>query len=187
MNFNKNITELGDPPWNEDELRRSYFQNVSYTHEVVRSKHPGAPIYAALESIRLSHDVFQNSVEDLIASINKFKGESSRIGFWNRPSRQLFDELVLSIQRGIVSSAMCAMALVDHTRDFLKEFEVSDYENKIEKEFKNNHQHKFVHSLRRYITHVKITKAHWNIKHAREGRSVFFLLSQADLLEWSDW
>jgi hypothetical protein len=96
-------------------------------------------------------------------------------------------KLEVSVQRGILSSTMCAMALVDHCRKFHKKYEIDGYSNEIDKYFTNNGEHDFIHSLRRYITHVRFSKANWIIKDSREGRSVFFILDKDSLSQFKDW
>lgn len=188
MNSKNRIHDLlADPPWDEDILRTYYFQNFRETREYVQMKHPGALVYSSLESIRLSLDVFLNAVGDLISSINRFKGESARPGFWNRPYRQFVEELEITIQRGIASSAMCAIALVDHTRRFSNTYTIPGYESKKKHYFVNNKEHQFIQSLRVYVSHVKLAQANWVIKHSDEGRNIFFLFRQMDLLKWNEW
>lgn len=188
MNSKNRIHDLlGEPPWDEELLRKYYFQNFRETREFIQMKHPGSLVYTSLKSIRLSLDVFLNAVADLISSINRFKGESAKPGFWNRPYRQFVEELEIAIQRGIASSAMCAMALVDHTREFSKSHTIPDYDSQIKHYFSERKEHRFIHSLRRYITHIKLTKANWVVTHSNEGRNVFFLFSQMELFQWDDW
>ncbi len=178
---------LDEPPWDEELLRKYYFQNFRETREFVQMKHPGSLVYTSLESIRLSLDVFLNAVADMISSINSFKGKSARPGFWNRPYRQFVEELEIAIQRGIASSAMCAMALVDHTREFSKSYTIPEYDSKINHYFSESKEHRFIHSLRRYITHIKLTKANWVVTQSNEGRNVFFLFRQMELFQWDGW
>jgi hypothetical protein len=181
---------LGTPPWDEELLRKCYFQNFTETREYIQMKHPGVPVYTSLKSIRLSLDVFLNAVSDLISSINRFKGESARPEFWHRPYRSFVEELEVAIQRGIASSAMCSMALVDHTREFSKIYTIPDYDIKLNHYFNASKEHRFIHSLRRYITHIKLTKANWMITHSYEDREepqAFFFFRQTDLLKWTDW
>jgi hypothetical protein len=144
-------------------------------------------VYSSLESIRLSLDVFLNAVADLISSINRFKGESARPGFWNRPYRQFVEELEITIQRGIASSAMCAIALVDHTRRFSSNYTIPCYESKKNHYSIYNKEHQFIQSLRVYVSHVKLAQANWILKHSDEGRNLFFLFRQMDLLKWNEW
>ncbi len=68
-----------------------------------------------------------------------------------------------------------------------KKYEIDGYEIEIERYFNNNELHSFIHSLRRYITHIRFTKANWVIKHSREGRSVFFLLDNETLSRFREW
>ena len=190
MNSKNKIREiLGDPPWDEELLRKCYAQSFLETREFIQNRHPGAQVYASLDSMRLSVDIFLNAVSDLISSINRFKGEEAIPGFWDRPYRQSVEDLEIAIQRGIASSAMCAMALVDHTRKFNKNYPIREYESKKNNYFENNEEHRFIHSLRVYISHVKISKANWivSLSMAGKGRKVSFLLSQTDLLKWDRW
>ena len=138
-------------------------------------------------SIKLSLNIFNDSISDLLSSISKFKAESASPDFWNRPQRPFVERLELSIQRGVFSSAMSAMALVDHSRKFSKKHTIPDYDNQISKFFINNEEHRFIHSLRTYITHVRVTEANWQISHSKEGRLVQFLLSKEDLLKYKKW
>jgi hypothetical protein len=183
----KSSFELGDPAWSEDVLRQAYFKDFIQTREVIRTNHPGAAVYEALESIRLSLDVFKNSVEETIASINKFKGDSSRPDFWNRPSRQIVDDLEISIQRGILSSSACAFSLVDHTRIFSRSYNIPNYDDKINEYFIANKQHHFFQSLRNYLSHFRIVKANWMIARSEKGRNVFFIMNKSDLMKWDGW
>lgn len=190
MNSKTGIHELlGDPPWDEESLRKSYFRNFPETRKFIQDKHPGTSVYAKLESIRLSFEIFLNAEADLISSINRFKGESDRPGFWDRPSRQHVENLEISIQRGIASSAMCAMALVTHSRNFNADFQFLEYNNMINHYFIGNEEHRFIQSLRNYISHFKITRANWTVTQSLVGggRNVSFILSYNDLLKWNKW
>lgn len=179
---------LADPPWDENLLEKCYFYSFIETREFIQSHHPGYIVYLELESIRLSLDVFLNSVADLIASINRFKGESAKPSFWHRPQRQFVEELKISIQRGVASSAMCAMTLVDHARRFSKHHPIAEYDNKVSQYFKNSQEHIFVQNFRNYIAHFKLSPANWmSTSSIQEGRKVFFLLSQNDLLKFDRW
>ena len=149
---------LGVPPWDEKILKQCYFDSFTETRKFIQS-HPGYSIYSELNSIRLSLDIFLNAVTDLIASINQFKGELNKPSFWNRPNRQFAEELDLSIQRGIASSVMCAMALVDHARRFDKHYSIPGYQDKVTQYFINSPDHIFLKDFRNYSIHAKITKA----------------------------
>lgn len=178
---------LGDPPWDENLLEKCFFRNFIKTREFIQS-HPGYIVYSELESIRLSLDVFLNAVSDLIASINRFKGESAKPSFWYRPQRQFVEELKIFIQRGIASSAICAMTLVDHARRFYKHHPIPEYGNKVSQYFKNSQEHIFVQDFRNYIAHFKLAPANWmSTSSSQEDRKVFFLINQDDLLKFDNW
>ncbi|MBI5683124.1 MAG: hypothetical protein HZC45_08190 [Deltaproteobacteria bacterium] len=148
----------------------------------------GGILFNEIKSLRLSLNIFLNAIDDLITSINKFKYESAHPVFWHKINRPFADKIEVTIQRGILSSDICAMALVEHSRKFNKKYPVAGYEREIKRFFHNNEQHRFIHGLRRFITHVKFTKANWEISYSKdEGRNVFFILPKNDLLEFKDW
>jgi hypothetical protein len=144
--------------------------------------------FGNIRNYRLSVDVFLNAVADLIASINRFKGESAKQSFWGRSQRQFVEELEISIQRGIASSAMCAMTLVEHVRRFSKNHVIPGYSSKVSQYFKDSQEHIFVQNFRNYIAHFKLSPANFMSTFSRQGdRKVFFLLSQDDLLKSDKW
>jgi hypothetical protein len=174
------------PPWTKEQIRYSVFASFTDAEEALKQL-PGAKIFHEIESLRFSLNIFLDSTEDLISSINIFKGEEGKPNFWDRPQRQQLEKLERSINRGLFSAITSAMALVDHSRKFGKKYPVESYQDKVDQLFSKSPQHEFIHSLRRYLVHVKMTKANWKIETSKEGRSVFFLLNQPELLKWKDW
>jgi hypothetical protein len=75
--------------------------------------------------------MFLDAVDDLLSSINKFKSQAIKPRFWHMINRPFVDKLEISIHRGIFSSTMCAMALVDHSREFNKKYEIGGYEEEV--------------------------------------------------------
>lgn len=183
---NKTNDFLGPRPWEKSKLRKCYYKDFVRTREEIE-KIPGGIIFSELRTLQLSLKIFLSAVEDLLSSINKFKSQSVRPEFWHAINRPFADKLEVSVQRGILSSTICAMALVDHCREFYKVYKIDGYENEIKNYFSNNEVHGFIHSLRRYSTHVRFSKANWLIKHSQEGRSVFFLLDKDSLSRFKDW
>lgn len=178
---------LGEPPWNGELILKCYFRYPD-TGEYIKYNHPASEVHSKLESIKLSLDIFVNAVTDLLSQINHFKGESARPEFWHRPYKQIVENLEISIQRSIVSSAMCAMALVRHTSAMKAKFGVADdYDNKLLEYFGDSGSNRFVHDLRNYFAHSRITKADWKITSSKEGRYVFFLLNPTDLDKYTKW
>ncbi len=188
-NLTKNeiLDILNKHPWDSGNLRKVYFRDFQNTHSVINEL-PGGIIYSEMKSLRLSLNIFLDAVEDLISSINKFKYDSAHADFWTITNKPFTDKIEVTIQRGIISSSMCAMALVDHSREFNKKYPVTGYEEQIKKTFQENEVHKFVHGLRRFLSHIKFTKANWNIFHSEGNtRNVVFILSKDDLMQFNDW
>jgi hypothetical protein len=178
---------LGAPPWDEKLLEKVFHPHFTETREFIKS-HPGYTVYSELESIRLSVDIFLNAVADLIASINRFKGESANPSFWRRPQRQFVEELEISIQRGVLSSTISAMSVVDHSWRFFKHYPILEYESKFSQYFTNSQDHQFIKRLRNCIAHVRLPEANFMSKFSKQGdRKVFFLISQNDLLKFNEW
>jgi hypothetical protein len=177
---------LGKPPWGKEHLRKYYFKDFRKTKQEINSL-SGGIIYNEFKSLQLSLSIFLDSVDELIWSINKFKFLSLQPKFWYKKDRPFADKIEISIQRGILSSSMCAMSLVAHTRKYSKKHPVKGYETKIKEFFKNSERHNFIQSLRNCQSHFKFTKANWKISHTKEGRNVYFLLNKQNLLEYKKW
>ncbi len=175
-----------DAPWNLEQIYESTFRDRKLTQKTI-DRLTGANINRALEEVRLSLSIFIDSIEDLLGSISTFKGKTEMPDFWDRTRRQEKDLLTTKIQRGVFCSSVSAMALVDHTRVFTKEIEIKGCPEKIRDIFSNNPEHKFIHSMRRFVTHVGMTQSNWKIVHEKHGKSIFFILGKEELLRWGDW
>ncbi len=177
---------LGERPWDTAHLRKCYFRDFVSTRREIEAL-PGGKLFSELKTLRLSLKIFLGAVDDLLSSINKFKSNCVRPQFWHDINRPFADEIEIAVQRGVLCSTMCAIALVDHCREFAKDCPITAYEDKVQECFSRDELHGFVHSLRRYITHIRFTKANWVIKQSREGRAVFFLLDSDTLSRFADW
>lgn len=173
-------------PWIKEQIIVSTFRNFTETLRAIDSL-PGGIISSELESVHLSLNIFLDATYDLLSSINFFKGESERPDFWNRTRRSDFETLELRIQRGVFTATMAAMALVDHSRRFSGKYPVEFYREKVREYFLENPLHRFVQNFRNYMTHVRIAKSNWVVKHDKQGRSVFFFLTQENLSKWDGW
>lgn len=173
-------------PWTKEQIIAFTLQNLTATIEAIESL-PGGIIASELEAIRLSLNIFLDATCDLLSSINSFKGESERPDFWNRTRRSDFESLELRIQRGVFSATMAAMALKDHTTIFARKYPVELYHEKVKEYFSEDPLHRFVQKLRNFMTHVRITKSNWVIKHDKQGKSFFFFLTQENLNKWDEW
>jgi hypothetical protein len=177
---------LGPSPWEKAHLRKCYFRDFARTREEIE-KLPGGIIFTELRTLQLSLKIFISAVEDLQTSINNFKYQSGKPNFWHTINRPFAEKLEVSVHRGILSSTLCAMALVDHCRIFHNEYKIDGYEDEKNKYFRDNELHGFIQSLRRYFAHVRFSEANWLIKDSGEGRSVFFFLNIDSLSRFEDW
>jgi len=185
-NRNEELIWNAERPWTKEQIVVSTFRDLVRTLQTIESL-PGGKISAELQAIHLSLNVFLDATYDLLASINSFKGESERPALWNRTRRADFERLELRIQRGIFSATMAAMALVDHSRIFANNYPVELYQEKVKEYFSEDYLHRFVQLFRNFMTHVRITKSNWVVKYDKQGRSVFFFLTAADLNKWDGW
>jgi hypothetical protein len=173
-------------PWTKEQIVVSTFRDLVRTQETIDSL-PGGKISSELDAIHLSLNVFLDATYDLVSSINSFKGESERPDFWDRTRRPDFERLELRIQRGVFSVTMAAMTLVDHSRIFAGKYPVELYHEKVKECFSEDPLHRFVQKFRNFMTHVRITKSNWVFKYDKQGRSVFFFLTQKNLNKWDGW
>lgn len=177
---------LGPLPWGEDVLRQAYCRNFIDARKAIQ-EHPGFFAHKELCAIKLSLEIFLDSVSDLFFSIDFFCTDARAMEFWTRPSRSRFEKLVLSIQRGVFSAATSAMSLVDHSRRVSKKTSIKGYKERIKELFWDNEEHRFVQDLRIYISHVKMVETHWQKDISAKGNFTSFLLRRDDLLEWGKW
>lgn len=178
---------LGPPPWSEKELKKAFFSNWEYTTETIR-KLPGFAVHQTLHTLQLSLDIFRDSVRELLESIRLFQTGSASKQYWGRPNQKRLQKLELSIRRGVFVSATSAMALVEHSRNAARAFSVPGYHDQVGSSFDNNKEHRFIHSLRRYVSHWKMIETNWVISwSATSGRKCQVLFQHDKLMTWDDW
>ncbi len=187
MKLTKKRYALGKPPWTEEELKKAYYSDSKYTEQQIQ-KLPGYEINNEIKNLNLSLEIFLDTVSELFGHIQKFRSESQKATFWQRPSQQQEEKILRSIRRTTFASAASAMALVDHSRKINKELLIDGYQEKIENEFRNNPEHRFVQHLRDYVCHYKAVKPGWQIKWTMESeRSCNFIISQSEIKKWDGW
>jgi len=177
---------LNDPPWTEEQLKKAYFSNWQYTTKTIQ-KHPGFKPHQYLENLKLSLEMFNSFISDLLSSVNTFRIESTDKRFWERPNRGRICELELLIDRGIFSSAMSSKTLIEYSRKIRKNVPVNEYEQHVEKYF-DKERNNFINQLRNYFGHIQIIKAGWQISWSVDKkRQCYFLLKKDELLRWDEW
>jgi len=177
--------KLGEPPWSEEELKKSYFRNWSYTREVIKN-HPGYKAHESIENLNILWEIFKNSVEDLELSIDVFRKESKSSVFWTRPIRKRVDKLELAVRRGVFSSATAAIALVNCSKSINNVNPIDDYKRKINDEINNSEEHLIVEHLRDHITHVRMSEVGYRISWSHTAKNKCrFMIKQKDIKSWT--
>lgn len=177
---------LGPLPWSGEVLRKAYFRNFKEACKAIQ-QHPGFLIHRDLSALRISLDIFVDSVSDLIASINVFRVESRSNEFWTRPARLRFDKRELAVRRGVFAATTCAIALVDHSRRMNDRVSIPLYQQRVNETFANNEVHRFIQSFRNCINHQWIIEADWRKIWSTTGELTQFLLKQDIFLNFSKW
>ena len=183
------ISYLGEEPWSFDEIRKAYFDDFTAVEEYIYSRLDGKKIESQLDQLQLTFEIFSNSVDELLASIELFKSYEDRGKNWKNGNNSIINFVEMNIQRGIYSSCALAMALVDHYRKLDKFLSIVGYSDKRNEVFSKSQTHAFIQSLRNYSLHSKITPVNWNITYNFQDRrkEISFILSKEKLLEWDGW
>lgn len=178
---------LAIKPWTFEQLNEAYFTDWVKTRKALE-EFEGFLIWSELESLDLSFNIFLDSVRDMFTSINQFRFDSGNDEFWHRTNMNIFENCIIRVHRGIFSTITTALSLVDHSRRFNDKFYVTDYQERVDKDFSNSEDHLFIKGLRNYISHRKLSQANWTITYNKEfGKEVVFLLSKDELLQSSKW
>jgi len=178
--------DLGPLPWNTEVLRKAYFRSSFNIRKAIQT-HPGYRAHADLLNLRLSLDIFKDSVADIFKSVETFNIESQANKFWTRPMRQQFNVRLLAVRRGVFTVATTAMALVDHSRVVNLKIKISSYQKQVDKYFLTNEEHQFIQGLRQCISHCRVVEADWEQSWTETERHTRFLLHSEKLLAYSNW
>lgn len=176
---------LGPLPWSEDTLRKAYFINFSNATKAIQ-EHPGYEAHHNLSSLKLSLDVFFDSVAELSKSINIFHNAAQSPEFWNRQYQSEVDKLVLAVRRCVFTSATSALALVDHSRIIKEEFSITEYSGKLGEIF-DEEEHRFIQSLRVCLSHIQMIETNWLRRYSESGKQTQFLLKHDDMMQCDNW
>jgi hypothetical protein len=178
---------LGPLPWSEEVLRKAYFQNFLDTRKAIQ-EHQGFPVHRDLSALRLSLDIFIDSVSDLIESIEAFHIESRSSEFWTRPARRRLKKHELGIHRRVFTAATAAMSVVGHSREVSHHVQIPGYQERINVTFEKNERHKFIQYFRNCLNHQQIIKSDTKITWSDAGKQTEVLLNHDELLlassEW---
>lgn len=179
---------LGSLPWSEDDLKKEYYRDVNNVNNRIKEL-PGYLIHRELDLLYLSLEIFRSSVYELFDSIEEFINESDKPGFWDRPFQEYAYQVELAIQRGMFASTVSALSLVSHCNKFIDQFSISNFEERKNETFVSCELHAFIHSFRRYVSHIRMAKADWHttISFLQETKETRFRISQEQLLRFKEW
>ncbi|TPE40277.1 hypothetical protein [Pontibacter mangrovi] len=113
-----------------------------------------------IESIRRSFNIFSGNYKDLRNALDEHNLMSSNNSLWE--SKEIRWEIQDRLTRLLFNFCSAAAALVPHTRNHRdKLYNQADkifieYEEFLDKEFRNNLEHHFIIGLRNFISHDKL-------------------------------
>lgn len=178
---------LGDPPRSRETLIKAYFANFAETRRLVESR-PGAAFQAHLDSLSLSLELFNDSINDLLCSIDEFRKASLVPRFHSRVRQSEFERLQLWVRRAMFSASAAAMALVEHTRTVNNALNVPGYQDRVDASFPSSMSHRLIQDLRNCVLHFRLLPADWQTTIAfSEGASTRFYIRKETLLGWRGW
>lgn len=186
MGDDKSFT-LGSLPWSFEALEKAYFSDFQATWTAIH-EHPGYNLYQAISSLRIAFRIFDQAVEDFLSAIYEFHHQAHFGDLFDRRSQGRFDDLLTKVRMSVFTASQSAMALVDHTRRLSKKIEIPGYTARVEIDFANNSNHRFIQDLRNCLTHVTLVEPHWQLTNSLErGRETHFILKPDELLQFDDW
>jgi hypothetical protein len=178
---------LGPLPWSEEALRQAYFRSFTHAQKAIQ-EHLGFAAHRDLHGLQLSLDIFLNSLAELFQSIDAFHMDAQSARFWTRSTQSQFKSRELAVRRGVFTVATSALALVDHSRKVRKSIAITqeEYQRQL-KEIFDEHEHRFIQSLRVCVSHIRMIEADWQRIYSTSGKQTRFLLRREVLLQWDDW
>ena len=180
---------LGPLPWSQDQLRMH-----PRAARAIR-QHPGYPAHRDLEALRVSREIFDESVGELVAAIRGFHDASAAPGFWGRRGSAEFELRVREVRRRTFTASTAALAWRDHAvavnhRSLNRGFAIPDWSMRWQA-LKAPETHQFLATLRHCISHAVPMTPEWQVQlnFASADRQTLtrFLLHREDLLECARW
>jgi len=179
-----------EEPWTEDQVGKAIAFNFQQARREIDAT-TGGRMWSALTEVKDSHWILDQAIDDLLEGINRFAHRSQYQEFWLRINEDNRGVHTKNIKRFLFNASSALAALVDHTRNFLKSYPVPGEAEARRMAFMEDNLHRFLFDLRNYSLHWRPAQANWNISMAAGktgvSRTVAFLLSKAELLEWSGW
>lgn len=175
-------------PWNYAVIETAIFKSFTDARTAIEDTE-GGRLWRSLQEINDSVYVLEQNISDLLDEISLFSDRSKNLAFWHQGDGSEAERHTREVKRKLSNSTAGLMALVDHARNFTREWPVPEYAEELKKHFSSPGLHGFLQCLRNYNTHWRIAQANWKITrdHEANSRQASFLVTKADLLAWSGW
>ncbi len=153
--------------------------------------------YGQLESIKLNYFVFKRNFEELRIPLDNMNDLKKGFPLWDVDKRGDLEKIQYEVIRRLFNFLFSSKALVDYTRNSIKEWYKGtdfkkEYDEEISKRFTNNYLVGFIEDLRNYSAHYSLpvsrprfTISGINTKDFHYQHS--FVMSKTILLRWKDW
>jgi hypothetical protein len=103
--------ELGTHPWEDEALRAAYWRSFLETRAAIEAS-PGGRAHEILDDLRLSFQIFDAAVDDLLASCESYRMKLADPRFLDRVNERAHERAVLEVRTATFSAAASALALV---------------------------------------------------------------------------
>lgn len=155
---------LASPPWTDSELRVAYFADFQATYAALEQL-PGASQHQLIAAIRMSVELFNDSVDVFLEATRAFKTSATDPLFWLRANRHAFDVAERHIRCALFTAASAAMALVDHVRADKEKMPAELGE--LRRAMFDEQEHAFIQDLRNVVNHRRVAAPQWHNRFRR--------------------
>lgn len=150
-------------PLTEVDFKRIVSLGPGNWDEVIRH-HPGHAIEEGLSSLKSILDVFNRSWRDLSNAFDEFSTFASQPDALHISKRAKKHDIQFEVRKEMFTICHAAKALVDAARSLTAGLSPPGYRERINREFAENGQHRFISQLRDNLSHSWFAPADWSIK-----------------------
>lgn len=181
---------LGDPPWEEEALRKTLFRNLEATNEALR-RMPGYRIHEAISQLNDTVKLFNESADYLHAQIDGLEMLLKRRKHGYLGDREGEKRQRAEISKGLYYFMNAAFSAVEggrRVRDRVRKAGTdisSEYAGQCRAVF-DEQEHEFVKHLRHTVTHVQVpgTGSSHSMGGDEERVSIFINAAALDIADW---
>lgn len=159
--------KLGPLPWGNEQLEAKVWSDGPTVQEWVK-EHPGFEFEERLESLQAMLRIFESSGSRFQEQLKRFHMETAEGGLLRRNRRHDLAALKEQVQELLYLFTSSAMTLVDQSRALSKKVALPGYEERKNKDFVGDPQHRFIQELRVDLVHVALHQPSWQITSGRD-------------------